>query len=278
LQIPAAVANRTAWFYTDLNTGWITETINAAPYGRIMRQREQAGLFASNATAAGFNSVTNISAGLPFIIQYVPRLRQALTVMIVGNSIHEGVGATLRCFGFDKEAQARVSSTLRPVEICNVSVGGSDAFVDEQRALRMLSEVMPSVVICSAFNINNAGSGSTITAAEIEVMRLRNAGVRAECQRLGIPVILLTGLPGDDATWTFGATDSLRLQLNADMMAFGTTAGQLALDVATPLNGPTVGGMIQLAPEYNADNTHPNTLGYQRMADVVAPVLAAMLA
>jgi lysophospholipase L1-like esterase len=277
LQIPSTVTNRSAWYYTDLNTGWVDENIDTAPYGRILRQREQAVLAATQATAASFTSTTNISAGVPFMVQYVPRLRTAMTVAVLGNSIQEGAGATIRNFGWSREMQAAISTLSRPVEVCNIAVGSSGATVDEQRAVRLLESIQPSVVVAHLFNINNVGTGTTILASEIDTMRQRYAAVRAECARLGIPLISVTGLPGTTATWPFGATDSLRRSLNAELLAFGASSRVPVVDFATVLEGPDDGtGMLQLAAAYSADGTHPNTAGYRAMAAVAAPVINSL--
>lgn len=278
VQIPAANANRTCWHHTD-TSGWNAENIATAPYGRIARIRQQAVLAASTANQALFTSTTFAGDGVAFIVQYVPRFRLANTLLVLGNSIDEGTGATVAQFGWANELQATFSTQTSPLEVCMLAVGGGGIQQMADRAVRLIPDLMPTAVFAPAFNTNDTvATAATITSSEIDFMRFHFARVQEVCSRLGIMLITSTGIPSNASVRAYGSTDSLRRAHNDAIRAYFSGSGQPLLDFDPVIAGLTDGnGQVEMAASLQADGIHPNTAGYQAMAAVALPVLRAVL-
>lgn len=255
-------ANRPAWYEDSLTSGHATENLTSAPYGRILRFRKADGLFATPATVGGFSGSTFAGDIVPFAVQYVPRMRNGRTLLVGGNSVDEGAGATVFNFGWPHELQALISTQAAPVEICNAAEGGSNSAAALTQIERLIALVSPTAVFAPSYNVNDIST--TITAALISNMRYYAGRVRSLCEANGAQYLTSTGIPTNYVVKPFGATDALRLAYNTETLNY---TGAQCIDFATAMRGP-VDGNGQETMLVTADNIHPPTAGYR---DYMAP-------
>lgn len=265
--------NRPGWYDDTLTSGHATENLTSAPYGRILRFRKQAGLFGTVAAAGGFTSTVFAGDIVPFAVQYVPRVRKGRCLGVAGNSIDEGAGATVANFGWAHELQARISTQETPVEICNLANGGDNSSGDALDAEGLLDIFEMTAFYSPAWNVNDVST--TITASIVANMRYFSGRVRAACERRGTRSLTGTGIPTNFAVKPFGATDSLRIAYNAELLAF---LGDKCIPFAEAMRGP-VDANGQETMLVTADNIHPPTAGFRDyMAPAAEPVVRLALA
>jgi len=236
VEIPAANANRPAFNYTTTN-GWEGE---AATANRPYRCRVQAGLFATAAAAASFTATAFTGDCLPIIIRYIPRNADGLCVMVTGDSVHEGAGATPVNRGFAHIAKDAVSSMSRPIEICNMAISGATSNQYAQRTDAVINSIEPDVLIVSGQTPNNV-TAPNIAAANVWAANRDIGRMRAAAHTTGALAMITTGAP-----WLAVTPDPVTLSkdFNAAAMIvwndFRTklsASGMSIVDTETPLIG-----------------------------------------
>lgn len=270
--IPGANANRPSWAASGL-TAWETEATVA---GRIVRPRTQAvdGVTTlGNFTTGG--SVSNYQC-VPVYVQYASRV-DGITVMVVGDSIDEGAGATSQR-GANFLAQAAVSTMSAPVEFCVAAIGGSNSTAWRARLEALIDKVKPDYVLFPGFEVND--TATPMTTANIKMMRGNIERARSIVASNGAVPIIRTGIPAN-ATGTFakawGSSDSMRQMLNAERRG---TVKYLLADYDNALAGAVNGsGQIEFGAGYTTDALHPNDAGHERISTaVLSPLLRQLQA
>jgi len=266
IYIPAAAANRPAYFYTGIQN-WEDETLVA---GRIFRPRTQA--------VNGVDTLGNLTAGgsvteydcVPFFIQYASRVT-GMTVLVAGNSRFEKAGSTHR-YGWQDMAQAAVSSVNAPVEFCTVAIGGSNSATTLTRLAATLPLFTPDYTIIAGCDTNDLNQ--PITAANINTTRTNiQQQINTIVQNNSVPIIA-TDAPasvGGTSGKTYGTSDSLRRDLNDAVRA---VRNRKLLDFDRTTAGTTNAGQVEISTSYTTDNLHLNAAGHQAIAtaDVVPAV------
>lgn len=247
----------------DNFTNWATRTD-----GRIWAARQQAGVHTG--TATGFTSTTNTSQSPIVGFQYLARGR-VITVAGDGDSITDGRGTYLG-EGFIMPAVEQLSSMSGTAfEYMNCGWSGQSMTNFAERAIDILqSEIKPDVLVMPAASPNDIAT--TISAANIAAFRSQRSRVLAEARRLGVPVVLWTWLPSNTAVKNYGATDSLRTDYNAEVLA-QAGRGIIVADTAAAVSGTTTGGQVQMSASSNSDGIHPNDTGNTALRDVIKPAI-----
>lgn len=276
VEIPGASnANRPAWDNGgSARSGW-EDPANTS--NRPWKQRTDAVLGATTNTLG--TSTAYGEDGMPFIIEYMPRVGSLpLTLTCIGDSIIEGSGATVRGHGFPYIARALVSTPTRPVEICNLAVGGATQTEMTSRLSAVIADITPELILLAAFSPNGI-SAPTFAWASTARGKLRD--VQTALQLIStydaVP-LLFSGVPmlsqaGDSASGNkdlnaSGATDLARY------MALILDGQAPVVDCYTPMSGPAdADGQVTFKFGTTADGLHPNDTGHAIMA---APLAAAL--
>ena len=279
IQLPSTVANRPAFNSTTSRAGWEAEgSAAAAPFGRPWKSRAQAVLAVD--TPTDITSTTYATTGIPFVIQYIPRNAQGYTVHVVGDSLLEGIGATINGHGSVEIARAAVSSMDRPVEICcqAISAGTPTNWVSRQTP--MIPAIKPELVLL-ALQSPNSWSGGTISnnpsTGNIQSMRQQVAKIRALARDTGSLVLGWAGLPmlrdASEAAGSGEDYDTTISHLNDYIDAF-LSGGLPVVDTYTPAVGSTdADGQDRFIVGTSSDGLHRNDTGHT--ADAV-PLMAVL--
>jgi len=241
---------------TDDFTNWATRTD-----GRLHAMRYQDGDHAT--TATGFTSTTNRSQSPIVGVQYLAR-GKVITVAGVGDSITEGQGTYLGQ-GFILPAVDALSDTDVKYEYMNCGWSGQAMSTFAERAIDIMeSEIRPDVIVFPAGSPND--TPTTITAADITAARARRARITAAAKRNGVVPVIWTVLPTNTAVRPYGATDSLRVAYNAEVLA-QANRNLIVVDTATAVSGATSGGQVQMTG--TTDGIHPNDAGNTTLKPIV---------
>ncbi len=236
--------------------------------------------------ADGVTTPTNftqntLQCGIPMIIQYGCRTR-GMTVMVVGDSISEAsptpaTGFSTECWGWAARACFAVSTQKFPVELAQFGWGGQTSAQYTQRFFDLMALTdsaglpvfLPDVLIYSPFSPNDGSP----TQALINTQAYQTARVLAICQIKGILPIIWTALPNNAYT---SAVDAFRQALNTQIRNMGLSSLYLALDFDSAVS--TGGNPEQYKTGYSiADGEHPSDTGHQAIANVLIPVLQAIV-
>ncbi|MCZ9884045.1 SGNH/GDSL hydrolase family protein [Arthrobacter sp. B2a2-09] len=245
----------------DNFTNWATRTD-----GRIWCSRQQPGV----QVTSGFTSTTNTNNNPIVGFQYLTK-GKVITVAGCGDSITDGRGTYLN-EGFILPAIDALSSMSGTAyEYMNCGWSGQAMQTFAERAIDILqSSIKPDVLVLPGASPNDVAT--TIAQANIDAFKYFRNRVIAEARKVGVPVIAWTWLPSNTAVKNYGATDSLRVAYNAELMAMAGK-GLFVADAATPINGTTSGGQIQMGATLTADGIHPNDAGNALIRDVIKPLI-----
>jgi len=228
----------------------------AAPTGRrLWAARQQTGENIS--TPSTFTSTTNLSQSPIVGVQYLSR-GKVITVAAVGDSITEGRGSYLG-EGFVLPAIESLSSSTTTFEYMNLGWSGQSMLTFAERAIDIMQgEFRPDILVMPAASPND--TVSTITAANITAFRGQRSRVAAEARRQGVALVLWTWLPTNTSVRPYGATDSLRTDYNAEVLA-QDAKNFIVVDASTTVSGVVTGGQVQMLAGSTTDNIHPNDTG-----------------
>jgi lysophospholipase L1-like esterase len=258
IMFPGANANVPAQYQSpSITTTWEQESSCA---GRLYRMRGQAVDGVNTISAFTTGSTANYF-GAPVIIQYLSR-KTGITVLVIGDSIDEGVGATDR-LGWQHIAKHVASSVNAPIEVCTQAIGGANSATWLARLNLILNTVNPDYVMYPGYEVND--QATPMAAFGINTSRFNAHQARKAATDVNAVPIVRTGIPSDTAQKAFTATDSLRVGLNGVLRSNATS--QLVFDADAVMAGVTTGGQVQLAAAYDADGIHPNDAGHQALAD-----------
>lgn len=235
------------------------ESDNAAVGNRPYRVRLQAVSAATNATRANLTSTTTQTAFWPAIlIRYWPRSGGCRQLVLVGDSELSNIGGTVPRYGFAQIYQAALSTPAKPIEIVNMSLGGS---VDSQilTAARCIAPILPGATVIFA---NGTPNGTTTTLSAADVARWRGTKAQLKALFAAYKQVVMTMMPINPALKPWGATDSFRQAMNATEVAQTEVK---VLDAASAVSGGLDGNGQELMA-LTSDDLHPNDAGKAAIA------------
>lgn len=282
IQAASTIPNLPKWNSTAARSGWESEgSETVAPYGRPYKSRTQAVLAVD--TAAAITSTTFDTAGMPFIIQYVPRNCEGFTVLTVGDSIGEGVGGSIVGHGYPEIARNAVSTQSRPVEICQMAISSATPTNWVSRQAIAIPAVLPEVVLLH-LQSPNSWSPPTISnnpsTGNIQSMRQQVGRIRQIAGDAGAVVIGVKGVPMlRDASEAAGSGEDYDASISFlnDYLAAVSAGNLLVADTYAPTSGVAdADGQMRLGIGLSADGLHPNDAGNTLMAAPVANKLKSV--
>ena len=264
LSVPAANANLTVYNWTDM-AGWETA---ANVGGRVWRTRSQAVLAASNGFRNNFTSTAFNGRVPPVIIEIITRdAAQPVNILVVGDSIPEGTGASIRNNGFWAKATRLCSTPKRPVGLVNLAINGASTSAFVKRVNAAVPVLKPHALVVPAYSVNSAGGGLGSPAAPMVandpiVMAYNHALCRSVAQETDTLVVNELGQPTNPAQKALGASDAMRVALNSRFSA-PPSPRSMTLDIATPVSGPVdANGQVSFAAGLTNDGVHSNDAGH----------------
>jgi lysophospholipase L1-like esterase len=257
----AGNANAPASYHGGLGTTWDIESSCA---GRLIRMRGQGvdgvgtiNSFTTSSTPAYFNC--------PVIVQYLSR-KTGLTVLVVGDSIDEGTGATDQ-LGWHYVAKHAVSTKDSPIELCVQAIAGANSATWLSRLNACIAAVTPDYVSLPIYEVNDqatpmASFGIMTSQFNAELAK------KAALDNRAVPIIR-TGNPSTVAVKAFTATDSLRQNLNDQMRLQGSAINLMDSDAVLAGDSGSNGQRVPIA-SLDADGIHPNDAGHLAIAQAQA--------
>lgn len=195
------------------------------------------------------------------VIQYTLRNGLGETLLVYGDSIQEGSGATIQKCGWPFEFQAQVSSVTKPLSICNLAVAGTDMVAWRKRIAATISGFSQTSVFIPSLTPNSLST--PITQASISLNYGYFALNRQQTDKAGLLFITSTIIPTNYSVKPYGTSDvTYRVAWNDRMRSGSYPLADFDSVIAGPLD---VNGQYTLPAAYTADGIHPNSAGYLLM-------------
>ena len=254
------------------STGWDNESsVGNRPF-RVMAAATKdavgnpAWMLVSNAQAA--RTYTDFP---PIVVQYTLRNGYGETLLVYGDSIREGAGATVQKYGYPREFQAMISTAKNPVSICNLAVAGSNMVMWEKRVAATLSSFTQVSVDIPSLTPNSLSAPQT--SADMIAVRKSFANLRQAVDKVGLMHFTDTCLPtnssvspGQVGPKNYGASDiTYRAAYNAALRNSGYRVSDFDGVAAWAIDSS---GQYCLPAAYTDDGIHPNSVLYKLMAGV----------
>ncbi|WP_278438438.1 SGNH/GDSL hydrolase family protein [Pseudomonas oryzihabitans] len=194
-------------------------------------------------------------------IQYISQAR-GHQVMIMGDSISEGLGGTVRDYGALQRAVCEVSTAARPVEYFNAALHAQAPEVFSRMLDDHVERIRPTVLFYAPWSVNDVAAGG-ITTAALRRAKGNLARVMATLQSKGVRplVVLPEALPCNTAYRSVGANDSIRRDFNTTFLP--SLSGAMVLSgYAAAFTGTRTDGQDQIKAGSSDDGVHPNEAGH----------------
>ncbi len=215
------------------------------------------------------NCAREYTAYPPVVIQYTLRNGVGKTLVVYGDSIQEGSGATVTKCGWPREWQKGVSTPSAPVSICNLAVAGSAMQASASlggwysRISATISSFSQVNVFVPAATPNNLSAPQVV--ADITLIRGYFAKLRQLVDSGSITMFTSTVIPTNYSVKAYGASDlTYRLPYNAKIVGSGFNVANFDAAITSP--AVDVNGQFWLPAANTADGVHPSTVGYKLMA------------
>lgn len=251
---------------------------------RVLRTANQAVAGVTN--KASFTSIAAYAAskggddyGVVPLIQY-RTLARGHQMMISGDSIQEGIGGNVRCYGAHQRAAYELSTPDAPVEYFNAGLHAQVPDIYSRFLIDHIEMVRPTILTYAPWSGNDVATGGIQPAA----VRRYKAGlgrVSAFLQAKGLrPIVLIPeATPTDTSARNVGAGDQLRRDYNNVFLARASIGYVIRNWAATMTGSRDANGQDQANPtRINAsDRVHPNDLGFDDLKELVKPFVRRAL-
>lgn len=281
VEVPAANTTLPIYYFNDLGELENDGDAATAPYGRFVRMSTQAVL--GSTTPANFTSTTTNGNAIPILVQYIPkRPVKGATLAVFGDSMLEGVksGATGRRAGVMGRVQNLVSSSERPLEICNLAIHGAAASRFNDRVTTLIPVVLPEIAFYPLGTVNSATQGGSSAQAASDVMGMRGQKhlSQAVFNNYDVFVAWTTWPPSNNVARNIVEADKLRLVYNAELMNATPSNREGRVDFAAALTGPVDGnGQTTIPAALTSDNVHESDAGADAEALQAVPLVKQLL-
>lgn len=213
--------------------------------------------------ASGYEGATK---GVVPMIQYFS-INPGHQVLINGDSVAEGLGASVTNLGGVQRAVHMLSTPEKPIEYANTALHSQvpDTYSLHLRAL--LSIIRPTIVFYTPYSVNNAQNGG-MSNNQQQTMYASLANVINDVRAAGAKLVLTEGRPTNRNFRATAAGDQLRRDMNTQFLprladiyitkgsadVLGTTQDQFGQTTITS-------GLV------GSDGAHLTDAGYQAEAD-----------
>lgn len=243
--------------------------------GRQMRVSSQSVLGIDNQLLYTTNSSIDTNSVIPTLKYYVTN--RGKQIMMVGDSITEGVGGNTRAWGGLQRASMEISNTTDPVEYFNGGMNSLGSSSYRQMVTNFLEAVSPTHLFYQPLSVNdidaagmNDFSYEQLYSGLSEVLEfIRTAVSKPQFITLGC-------LPYNAAFKDAGANDYKRRDANTWL---STLVGLSYVNgYVETFSGPEDDdGQTTIIPGASNDNVHPNDFGADLLKAVVSPFIEELI-
>jgi lysophospholipase L1-like esterase len=199
----------------------------------------------------------------PILIRFLLRNGEGETLVVYGDSIAEGSGASHAKIGWPRRFQAKVSTMDSPVAVCNLAVSGSNMNNFDKRIKATLPSFARASVYCPSLSPNSLSA--PINQASITLCRGSFASILSNFDKPAITFFTSTCLPTNYSVKPYGTSDiTYRVPWNHEKRLGNFKLADFASVIAGPIDG---NGQYTMQPALTADGIHPNNSGYEAMAN-----------
>jgi len=249
---------------------------------RIYRSTNQEVLGVTNkATFTQNNIVTSggdAKAVVP-AIQYMTTKR-GHQVMIMGDSIQEGLGGNVRDYGAIQRTCYELSTPERPIEYFNAALHAQAPDLYSRMIEDHIDMVRPTVLSYAPWSGNDVAANTGMTVAAQRRYKAALGRVYAALQQRNMrPIIFFPeATPVNTSYRNVGANDQVRRDYNAKFLP-GVVNGVVFKGYAAAITGDRdAAGQDQIKTGFTGDNVHPNDAGYDALKEIVKPYFKRLLA
>lgn len=212
------------------------------------------------------------------VVQY-QTLARGHQVMICGDSIQEGIGGDVRCYGAMQRSVYELSTPDRPLEYFNAALHAQGPDVYSRFFADHVAVVRPTIVTYSAWSGNDVTAGSGISALAMRRLKASLGRVFSSLQAEGLrPIVLLPeATPVSSGYRNVGTNDQARRDFNANWLT-KVSGGIVIKGFAAAITGTRdAAGQDQIKDGASGDGVHPNDPGHDLIKAVVKPYYQMIL-
>lgn len=212
------------------------------------------------------------------VVQY-QTLARGHQVMICGDSIQEGIGGDVRCYGAMQRSVYELSTPDRPLEYFNAALHAQGPDVYSRFFADHVATVRPTIVTYSPWSGNDVAAGSGLSAAALRRLKASLGRVFSSLQAASLrPIVLMPeATPVNTGYRNVGANDQIRRDFNATWLP-KVSAGIVIKGFAAALTGTRdAAGQDQIKAGLSNDGVHPNDAGHDVGKEQVKPIFKRLL-
>lgn len=212
------------------------------------------------------------------VVQY-QTLARGHQVMICGDSIQEGIGGDVRCYGAMQRSVYELSTPDRPLEYFNAALHAQGPDVYSRFFADHVATVRPTIVTYSPWSGNDVAAGSGLSAAALRRLKASLGRVFSSLQAASLrPIVLMPeATPVNTGYRNVGANDQIRRDFNSTWLP-KVSAGIVIKGFAAALTGTRdAAGQDQIKSGLTNDGVHPNDAGYDVAKEQVKPIFKRLL-
>ncbi len=205
-------------------------------------------------------------------VQYVTR-KAGRQILIVGDSIMEGVNGNPNCVGAAQTVVFRNSTPDNPIDYFNGAIHAQPPLTYAPRVADMLDVINPTQLVYGPWSGNDVAPGGMKPDGLERARAALQMVVRAvRAYKHPLDVVMTEGTPTNpniDSSKKTGANDQIRVDYNARIALF--TGFRPTPTYASSLVAGVLDGQQLLNPSYTVDGVHMNKPGYNVAADQLEP-------
>lgn len=244
---------------------------NDAIYPRMWRT-----MFASGQVTniASFSAVQRIQPKTPAIIVQYRSRKDGVQVMMIGDSIYEGIGQTNVHTNFSVQAALGLHTSDVPVEILPLARISQHSEDQMNHARQLLPHIKPTVLLAQSLSTNRMNRDTN--QALVLTARASVGNILNEADEVGAIPVVIGITPTTTAAVNYGAADAFRIAANAELATMLPENGGVFVPLDDVLGtGGVVGGQLQLGAALSSDGIHLNDTAHPL---VKVPVQAGLQA
>jgi lysophospholipase L1-like esterase len=248
---------------------------------RIYRSTNQEVLGVTTKTSFTQNNIVTSGGDTKAVvpaIQYMTTKR-GHQVMIMGDSIQEGLGGQVRDYGAIQRACYELSTPEKPVEYFNAGLHAQAPDVYSRMIEDHIDKVKPTILTYAPWSGNDVAANTGMTVAAQRRYKASLGRVYAALQQRNMkPLIFFPeATPVNTSYRNVGANDQIRRDYNAKFLP-GVVNGIVMKGYAAAITGTRdAAGQDQIKVGLTGDNVHPNDSGHDALKEVVKPYIRMAL-
>lgn len=211
-------------------------------------------------------------------IQYMTTKR-GHQVMIMGDSIQEGLGGQVRDYGAVQRACYELSTPEKPIEYFNAALHAQAPDLYSRMIEDHIDRVRPTILTYSPWSGNDVAANTGMTVAAQRRYKASLGRVYTALQQRNLkPIIFFPeATPTNAAYRNVGANDQVRRDYNTKFLP-GVANGIVMKGYADAFTGArNASGQDEIKSGLTGDGVHPNDAGYNALKSVVKPYLQQVL-